>query len=72
MPEDKADTATTASTVEEEEGDIFDAPENAVLIRTLPFQSAYAGLLTEYVFLQMHVIASAPGALASRKLSRPR
>lgn len=36
MPEDAVDRVAAETIVEEATGDLFDAPENAVLIRTLP------------------------------------
>jgi hypothetical protein len=72
MPEDAVGIVEKEIVVEEAPGDLFDAPDNAVLIRryTLLIWAGVYGLLMN--IFQMHVIVSAPGALVSQSSSSPR
>ena len=55
MPGDAVDAVTAESIVEEASGDLFDAPENAVLTRTVPITSAHSfgANLKTFRFLQL-------------------
>lgn len=59
--------------ITEIEGDLFDAPDGAVLIRMTPFSPSYGdGLRRCTDILQTHVTASVHGAVESLKSSKPK
>ena len=71
MPEDAIGTAAKENIVKEAPGDLFDAPDNAVLIR-MPFLLRLTRVDCLGICFQMHVTVPAPGALVSRSSLRPR
>lgn len=86
MPQHTTNSDDISDIVKEEQGDLFEAPENAVLIRELCLSTQalilptrdepvhvpthHCNLEADAIWSQMHVIAWAHGARALQRVSR--